>query len=221
MFQNTKPFLAVSAILAGLSFFPLALPSSFSINETLDPRFKEIPYQIGEWTGKDLLLDDQTYQILETKNVLSRFYQNPTNQETVHLLLVGSNKDRRVAHPPEVCYTSSHFDLISSKENQYEVSGRTIPVRQFLAEDQNNPNHKEFVLYTYQIGDKFTSNYYAQQLQFTFDHLTRKESEILLIRLSASSEKSFGQFLPQILPHISSSLASDKSNKSERARSKP
>ncbi len=205
MLRFNKSFLAVLIVLGGLSFYPLALPTSFSVNEVLDPRFKEIPYQIGEWKGKDVQLDDRTYEILETRNILSRLYENPANKQTVHLLLVGSNKDRRVAHPPEVCYTSSHFDLISSKEDQFKISGRTIPVKEFVAADQNNPNHKEYVLYTYEVGSRFTSNYYAQQLEFTMNSLTRKETEILLIRLSASSEKSSQEFLSKILPHISKS----------------
>ncbi len=196
-----KGFLAVLVLFSGLSLFPLAMPTSFSVDQTLDPRFKAIPYQIGEWAGKDVELDERTYEILETKNILSRLYQDP-NKETVHLLLVGSNKDRRVAHPPEVCYTSSHFDIVSSKAGEFEVFGQKIQVKQFVAEDQNDPRHKEHVLYFYQVGKRFTANYYAQQLQFAVNTLSRQASQILLIRLSASSEKSFQQFLEQILPHV-------------------
>ena len=197
-----KAFLAAAALFGVLALFPLAAPTSFSVDQTLDPRFKTIPYQIGEWTGQDTELDEKTYEILETKNILSRLYTGP-NQETVHLLLVGSNKDRRVAHPPEVCYTSSNYDIISSKSVEFNVLGQTVPVKQFLAEDQNDPNHKEHVLYFYQVGKRFTANYYAQQLQFAVDSLAKQDSQILLVRFSGSSEKGFQQLLEQILPHFS------------------
>ncbi len=200
-----KPFLITLAVFAGLSFFPLAQPTFSRIDEAKDVRFETIPYQIGSWTGKDEVLDEQTYEILETRNILSRLYQNPNNKGTVYLLLVSSSKDRRVAHPPEVCFTSSHYDLTSSKDAVFEIGGEKIPVKEFVAEDQNNPTHKEHVLYVYQVGDRFTSNYYAQQLQFTMDSLAKKDSRVLLIRLSASSEDSFQQFLSEILPHIKSS----------------
>lgn len=198
MFKLDKSYLSVLTIFTGLSFFPLAMPFSFSVDQTVDPRFKSIPYQIGNWVGKDMELDEKTYEILETRNILSRLYLGPDN-ESVHLLLVSSNKDRRVAHPPEVCYTSSNFDIISSKTAEFEVLDQKIPVKQFVAEDQNDPRHKEYVLYFYQVGERFTANYYAQQLQFAFGALTRQESQILLVRLSGSSEKSFSEFLTQIL----------------------
>ena len=201
MFRLDKGFFTVLVLFGVLALFPVAMPTTFSIDQTVDPRFATIPYQIGDWNGKDLALDDQTYEILETKNILSRIYQGPDNEQ-VHLLLVGSNKDRRVAHPPEICYTSSHFDIVSSEIGEFNVLGQKLPVKQFVAEDQNNPNHKEHVLYLYQVGKRFTANYYAQQLQFAVGTLTKQESEILLIRLSGSSEKSFEQFLAQILPHI-------------------
>lgn len=202
MLKLDKSYLSVLVIFVGLSFFPLAMPFSFTVDQTVDPRFKSIPYKIGNWVGRDMELDEKTYEILETRNILSRLYLGPGN-ESVHLLLVSSNKDRRVAHPPEVCYTSSNYDIVSSQSAEFEVLGQKIPVKEFVAEDQNNPAHKEHVLYFYQVGKSFTANYYAQQLQFAFGTLTRQESQILLVRLSGSSEKSFSEFLAQILPHLS------------------
>jgi len=197
-----KPYLVVLAVLGGLSFFPLAMPSFFSIDRMVDPRFKTIPLQIGDWTGKDEVLDERTYEILETRNVLSRIYVNK-DKDRVELLLVGSNKDRRVAHPPEVCYTSSHYEVVDSKNTSIEISGREIPVIEFIAKDQRNLEHREYVLYVYKVGNQFTTNYYAQQLKFAWDRLTRQEPQVLLIRLSATTNRIFQEFLTQILPHLS------------------
>ena len=191
----------VLVLLGGLALFPLAKPSFFSIDQEVDPKFKAIPYQIGDWAGKDEVLDERTYEILETRNILARFYEN-SKKERVSLLLVGSNKDRRAAHPPEACYTSSHYEVIESKEKEFEVSGMKIPVRQFIAKDQRNLEHREYVVYVYKVGSRFTTNYYAQQLQFAWDNLTRKESQILLIRLSGTTDAPFQEFLNQILPHL-------------------
>ncbi len=202
MLKLGKPYLVVLAVLGGLSFFPLAMPSFFSIDRMVDPRFKTIPLQIGDWTGKDEVLDERTYEILETRNVLSRIYVNK-DKDRVELLLVGSNKDRRVAHPPEVCYTSSHYEVVDSKNTSIEISGREIPVIEFIAKDQRNLEHREYVLYVYKVGNQFTTNYYAQQLKFAWDRLTRQEPQVLLIRLSATTNRIFQEFLTQILPHLS------------------
>lgn len=201
MFKLDRSYWTLLIILIGLSLFPLATPSFFSIDQTVDPKFKTIPYQFGDWTGKDEVLDKRTYEILETRNVLARLYEN-SKKERVELLLVGSNKDRRVAHPPEVCYTSSHYEVVDSKEREYEVSGVKIPVKEFVAKDQQNLEHREYVVYVYKVGNRFTINYYAQQLKFAWDNLTRKETQILLIRLSGTTESPFQEFLSQILPHL-------------------
>ena len=202
MFRSAKAYFLILLMLGGLSFFPLAMPISSSIDNTLDPHFQSIPLQIGEWMGEDTPPDEDTYRILETRNIFSRLYRNPSG-ETVHLLLVGSNKDRRVAHPPEVCYTSSHYTITDSKENLTTVSGKELRVKEFTAQDQRDATHQEKVLYLYKVGKQFTTNYYAQQFQFAWDQLARKESQVLLIRLSGSTREPFEKFLTQILGHLS------------------
>ena len=202
MFQQAKAYFLVLFLLGVLSFFPLALPTSSSMDTTLDPRFESIPLQIGEWLGKDTPPDEDTYRILETKNILSRLYRNPSG-ETVDLLLVSSNKDRRVAHPPEVCYSSSHYTLTDSQERSTTVGGKKLLVKEFTAQDQRNANHQEKVLYLYKVGDQFTTNYYAQQFRFALDRFARKNSQVLLIRLSGSTREPFEKFLAQILGHLS------------------
>ena len=200
--KSDKRHLIVLLVLSGLALFPLAKPSASLMDGRLDPRFQAVPFKIGNWTGKNVAVDELTYQILETKNVLSRLYRNERG-ETVHLLLVGSERDRRVAHPPEVCYISSHYDVVNSQESTVQISGQEIPVKSFVAQDQKNPNDKEQVLYLYQVGKRFTTNYYAQQLRFALDRMTRQDSRVLLIRLAGGRREQLEEFLAQILAHIS------------------
>ena len=197
-----KRYLVVLLVLSGLALFPLAKPSASLMDGRLDPRFQAVPFNIGNWVGQDVEVDELTYQILETKNVLSRLYRNEKG-ETVHLLLVGSERDRRVAHPPEVCYISSHYDVVNSRESSIQISGQEIPVRSFVAQDQKNPNDKEQVLYLYRVGKRFTTNYYAQQLRFALDQMTRQDSRVLLIRLAGRRREQLEEFLAKILTHIS------------------
>ena len=202
MFKLDRRYVLTLIILGILSLMPLAQPSQSSVDARLDPRFEAIPFKFGEWVGKDVAIDDLTYQILETKNILSRLYERK-NGETIHLLLVGSDKDRRVAHPPEVCYISSHYDVVNSKESSLKIRGNQVPVKLFVAQDQKEPSHKEQVLYLYQVGKRFTTNYYAQQLRFALDRMARQESRVLLIRLSGSSDQHFQELLSEILSQIS------------------
>jgi len=196
-----KGVVLLLAVLGGLSFFPLDRPTSFSIDGTRDPRYDAIPATLGAWTGKETELDERTYEILETRNVLSRVYEN-SDGERIDLLVVGSNRDRRVAHPPEVCYLSSHYSISKTNDATLQVGTSSIPTKNFTAEDERNPDSKLSVLYFYKIGDRFTGNYYAQQLQFVWDRLRQQESEILLIRLSSSNPDHFRPFLTEILSFL-------------------
>ena len=197
-----KLYLVLLILLGALVFFPLALPSSFSMKTEQDPRFAAIPLAIGGWKGTDEVIDERTYEILETKNVLSRSYQT-SKGERVNLLLVGSSEDRRVAHPPEVCYLSSNYSILNENEEVINVSGHALPVKKFVAKDEKNPAHQEEVLYIYKSGKRFTTNYYAHQLQFAWDRLRRQDTNILLIRLSGSHPDSLRQFFSDFFPYFS------------------
>ena len=199
--MNKKSYILFLTLLALLTLFPLASPFSSSVdsNESI---LRQIPNAMGDWQGKDTPLDERTYEILETRNVLSRQYKNP-HGDLVQLLIVSSDKDRRVAHPPEVCYITSNFAIIDERIENFSFGGKSIDVKRFVAEDKKNPSLQEKVLYVYKVGDRYTSNYFAQQLLFAWDRATRRESQILLIRLSASEENAFKEFLPQVLAHLS------------------
>lgn len=202
MFRFDKSYGMLLAVLAGLAFFPLDLPSSFSIDTAKDPRFAAVPLTVGEWRGTEDEVDDRTYEILETKNVLSRMYENPKG-EKIHLLLVSSSEDRRVAHPPEVCYLSSNYAITNENEETMSIAGRELAVKKFVAQDEKDPAHHEEVLYVYKAGDRFTTNYYAHQFQFVMDRLRRRNSGVLLIRLSSPHQNSLRKFFSDFFPYFS------------------
>ena len=197
-----KPYGVTLILLAGLSFFPLAIPTSFKMDESKSDVFLKFPSEIAGWKGTEVPVDERTYEILETRNVLSRVYENPKG-EKVHLLLVGSHKDRRVAHPPEVCYLSSNYNIADETEGIFTSGTQQIQVKQFLAKSERNPEDREKVAYVYKIGDRYTTNYYAQQLQFAMDQLTRKKSQVLLIRLAGSNQSAMQELFSRIIPLLS------------------
>ena len=198
-----SPYAMTLSLLIGLSFFPLATPSSFRMEVVRNKHFEEFPFQIGEWRGKEAPVEERTYEILETRNVLSRLYEN-TSGEEVYLLLVSSHRDRRVAHPPEVCYLSSNYFISHESEDNIAIQGKSLPVKVFEAKGEKDPNLHEFVLYVYKVGEQFTTNYYAQQLRFAMDRLTQKNSEVLLIRVSARKKEVALKFLREAFPEITS-----------------
>jgi len=197
-----RSYLAALGLLALLSFFRLAEPTSFDLHAPMSPFFQNFPETIGSWSGEDTPPDERTMEILETRNVLSREYSN-ADKEKAHLLLVSSNRDRRVAHPPEVCYLGSNFNIVDDHESVLPgTSAGDLKVREFRAQHERFPDHSEEVLYLYKVGGRFTTNYYAQQLQFALDRLSGKETQVMLIRISSSSYETARRFLRELLPNL-------------------
>jgi EpsI family protein len=58
--------------------------------------------------------------------------------------------DRTRVHRPEVCYPSQGFELVSQKDEQTLVEGRSLPVRRMVTRRQDR---KEYVSYWVMIGD--------------------------------------------------------------------
>lgn len=178
-----KTYLLVLLFCLGLNFFPIAMPTAYHIDEIKSPLFKSFPYQLGDWKGKDTEVDERTYEILETRNVLSRAYEDSEGLR-IHLLLVGSYKDRRVAHPPEVCYLSSNYVIMNETQKTLQADGKKFDVKSFLARNERFPDQQEDVIYVYKVGNELTTNYYSQQLKFAMDRLSKKSSDVLLIRMA-------------------------------------
>ena len=117
-------------------------------------------------------------------------------------MVVASDKDRRVAHPPEVCYISSHYSVLTEKSDTLRWKRGEIPVKEFVALDERNPTQKENVIYVYKVGNQFTNNYFNQQFKFAFDRMTMRESQILLIRASGADEQAVRSFFSKTLEYF-------------------
>ena len=203
MVKVVKPYILVILLLLLLAFLRIAPPSSMTIKDEMSPFFKTFPLQIGDWKGTDTPPDEKTLEILETRNVLSREYVDSQDHK-IDLLLVSSQKDRRVAHPPEVCYLGSNFNIVEERETPIAIGdpskNDSVMVKEFKAINERSPQNQQEVLYLYRVGSRFTTNYYAQQLQFAVDKLTRDNSEVLLIRLAGNDREAVRNFLQDLLP---------------------
>ena len=199
--MNRVNYIIFLASIGLLALVPMEKPFSYEVDAT-QTLAKTFPYQLGDWKGKDIRLDERTYEILETRNVLSRMYENPKG-ENIHLMIVASAKDRRVAHPPEVCFISSDFSLLNQETHTFNIGSEAINLKSFVAKDKKNQLPDEKVFYVYKVGKLFTTNYYVQQLIFAWNRLMGKESEIQLIRLPAKPDSPFQNLFVEVLQSLS------------------
>jgi len=169
-------------ILAGLlsaTFFITF--GAYSIRDYSDELYtRNIPIVVGNWYGKEFPMDERTYQILETRDAVMREYVNQDG-ESVLLALVFSQNNRKVSHPPEVCFvgggwerTKRDTEIITAGDQEIKVNRLTL---------QKN-SEKQVVLYLYKSGDKLVSNYYAQQFNIVLNGMLHKDTSSALIRIS-------------------------------------
>ncbi|MDD5020011.1 MAG: EpsI family protein [Candidatus Omnitrophica bacterium] len=142
-----------------------------------------LPMNVHGWVGRDLPVEESAYEILETRNLILREYAKGGNK--VYLYIIYSMDNRRVSHPPEVCFEGSGVTIVKKQKAPMELAGgRRITVNMLLVERKGAMNA---VVYWYKAGDAYTDNYLAQQLRIAVNHFKFKKTPGALIRLSAES----------------------------------
>jgi len=163
---------------------------------------------IGDWSSEDLPISDDDKAILETDNVFARRYTNSDDEE-VFLFIVYSENNRKVSHPPEICYTGGGITILSSVPDAIPSGSKdlSIDVRRLkIARGRT----MQIFAYWFKVGDSFTSNYWKQQGLIAFKSLLGQPASSALIRISSTVKnnndanatmliKKFGKL---IIPHL-------------------
>lgn len=155
------------------------------------------PQVIGGWTATELPITEDEYAILETRNAFARQYTHPDGR-TVYLLIVYSQNNRKVSHPPEVCYTGNGVTITSKKVAGLDLPApySTLKVNQLVLEQKGL---QQVSNYWFKVGDVFTPSYWQQQFLIALKTLAGQPASSALIRMSANSEGNNQESAKQIL----------------------
>ena len=167
------------ALLAAALFAVGGLSEKFflgSFEEQGAARVSRIPYELGPWRGEEIALDERTYEILETREVLYREYRvaDPA-VPYVDLLVVFARANRKATHPPEVCYIGSGAHVDGKSIEPLQVS----PANRLLV---SHGRTQTVVLYWYLVGPRLTTSYYGQQARILWAQLTGRPAQGAMIR---------------------------------------
>ncbi|MBP7055552.1 MAG: EpsI family protein [Candidatus Omnitrophica bacterium] len=177
--KNTAQFIALVVILVVACVLSLQLFfRERTMHDVVDIR--KFPIKLGVWTGKDRVLTEKEYDILETRNLFTREYSDRSGRE-IFLFIIYSETNRSVFHPPEVCMLGSGFNIVN-KERAEIVS----PSRKFYVNKLNTQksNFKELVLYMYKAGELYTDNFYLQQAYLALHQVLGRRVPGATIRVS-------------------------------------
>lgn len=178
--KNNKQFIITLCIL--MATLIISLPSYLLVSKgKAEAQVSNFPLIIGDWKGKDLPMDERSYEILETKNLIIREYVK--GDDKVYLYIIYSQDNRKVSHPPEVCFEGSGITIVKKDKIQIEVANnRKIRANELIVEKAGVSN---IVVYWYKAGTYYIDNYLKQQLKIALDRLKFKHTSGALIRISA------------------------------------
>ena len=176
--MKNKNFIIVVFVLTTACMVALLsyLPNRF--DNTSEIKVADFPKTIGQWSSRDIPLTEKDYSILETKNLFVRDYKDARGQ-SVYLYLVYSEDNRKVSHPPEVCYMGSGVTIVN--KSSVKIAG-SIPATEFIVE---KGNIRQLVVYWFKAGNIYTDQYLKQQSKIAMGRLFGRRTSGALIRLSA------------------------------------
>ena len=150
--------------------------------DTVD--IKNFPTTIQSWKSEDLFISEADYAMLETRNVFVRRYTNPEGQE-VYLFIVYSQNNRKVSHPPEICYTGGGVTILDQSLDSVTVPSLNLllEINKLLLEKGAT---KQIAFYWFKVGNAFTTSYWKQQLLIAIKTLLGRPASSALIRVSVT-----------------------------------
>lgn len=144
----------------------------------------EFPLVLGEWQGEKLPIveEDKVYEILGTKNIISRSYVN-NEGKWVGMTIVFSEKNRGSFHPPEICFTASGNTVTDKGSRRIVVEAdyaSHLKANTFIG----TTSQGDIVnMYWFITGKRLTDNYYVRQLYTIVNAMLGKRSEAAMVRL--------------------------------------
>jgi EpsI family protein len=183
-------FIIVSLLLACMVSWSYYF-RSYSQKDTYD--INAFPKTIGSWQSEDMEITEEEFAILETRNAFARRYFNPEGKEVIAYIIYSQN-NRKVSHPPELCYTGAGATIISHTPFSIPAPNNTSidsqkPVFPILTNRLliEQGRAQEVVFYWFKVGNSFIASYWKQQLLIAFKTLTGKPSSSAMIRISANT----------------------------------
>ena len=170
----------VSAVISWQLYFKV-----YSQKDTVS--IHTFPKGIAGWTAQELPISDKDKAILETDNVFTRRYTNAQKKE-IYLFIVYSQNNRKVSHPPEVCYTGSGATILSNAYDSFD-SGTSLGDIRVNRVTVEQGRERQIFFYWFKVGDAFTPNYWKQQGLIALKSFLGQPSSSALIRISIPAQK--------------------------------
>jgi len=178
--KTNKQFIIVLSIL--IAVLAISIPAYFIVPSAKEEALvSKFPMQIGGWKGLDLPVEENTFAVLETRNLILREYSR--GDAKVYLYIIYSQDNRKVSHPPEVCLEGSGITVIKTEKIPLELAGARQIIANKLTVEKEGINN--IIVYWYKTGEYYLDNYLKQQMKVALASLQFKRTSGAMIRFSA------------------------------------
>ncbi|GAB6165782.1 hypothetical protein JCM19992_17820 [Thermostilla marina] len=142
----------VLAVLAARWLAVAAVPEKVI---TPSEELARLPLTLDDWSGEEVELDEDLFLATGAACTINRNYSDPGGRAiSVHMALF-DDREFRMPHPPELCYSGAGWRQIESKDVPLELpNGTSGEVRLLRFERDGIPIT---VLYAYQMGGPFAA----------------------------------------------------------------
>ncbi len=171
----------------------------------------KIPHSFAGWSGTDYPLDPSVYDILETRAIIHRLYEN-RNGERVFLSIVYYAQTKVDFHAPEACLGGQGVKTSKSEDSVFIADeNMKLKVNRLIQDDGGS--RQDLVYYFFKSGPFAGSSYFSLRLNLIFNKFSKRNNSGSLIRVSTSmkdgnsnSKFILGKFINDVKPYIDNSL---------------
>jgi len=169
-----------------------------------------IPKSVGDWTGADQRLEARVFDILGTRDVLSRAYVN-SKGDRVYFLIVLAQQSPSRTHPPEQCLSGEGDTIIGGRYRELVAGSQAVPIREIQL---SRSEGQRLSWHFYKSGDRLSASYWGHQIGVTLRKLRNPLAADVLIRAEtdadpndpARGERVLADFFGAVTPYVLSKL---------------
>jgi EpsI family protein len=172
----TVVVLALSA--GGAMWLNQSIPSIWDQNIARQALPEALMIDGKEWRSHDYELDNDTLDMLETRDYLGRQYFR-SDAPSVEFSIVFSKDNRKGTHPPELCLekliVAKEVLTVAAVAGHVDMEWRELTLQY--------PATRACCVYIYKCGDRYTRSFWKQQFMILWNGLTKRDASGALIRL--------------------------------------
>ena len=169
---------------AGLLIATFILMHNVTHGEVIVPRetLKNLPYRVGEWSGREELLSDSVVQAVGVSDYTNRWYSaDSAGPVQMYVGYYGTQKAGDTMHSPKNCLPGSGWDPVYSALATITVaSGSPIVVNDYIVQRDQD---KQLVFYWYQGRGRIIASEYSGKFWMVADAISRHRTDGALVRL--------------------------------------